>query len=124
MLHHSHTKLCGRYGRGALRTSVLAALQCYECDYAGCLFPSKKTCGLLESCVTYKATFGVISVSKKGCINPTQCWLETSETYLGITAKTTPSCCITDLCNSAAMPRVSAITGIALLVTLWLSKLI
>uniref|UniRef100_A0A8C5PYZ9 Ig-like domain-containing protein n=1 Tax=Leptobrachium leishanense TaxID=445787 RepID=A0A8C5PYZ9_9ANUR len=32
MLHHSHTKLCGRCGRGALRTSVLAVLRsCLTC---------------------------------------------------------------------------------------------
>uniref|UniRef100_A0A8C5QXN3 UPAR/Ly6 domain-containing protein n=1 Tax=Leptobrachium leishanense TaxID=445787 RepID=A0A8C5QXN3_9ANUR len=112
-------------GLGALSVTLHAlsftgqALECYECGYAGCLFPSKKTCGFLESCVTYKT----VTTIKKGCINPTQCLSESSETYMGITKKTTPSCCITNLCNSAAMPRVSAITGIALLVTLWLSKL-
>uniref|UniRef100_A0A8C5QXT3 UPAR/Ly6 domain-containing protein n=1 Tax=Leptobrachium leishanense TaxID=445787 RepID=A0A8C5QXT3_9ANUR len=69
-------------------------------------------------------TTSELPLEKKGCINPAQCSLESNETYLGMTVKSTPSCCITDLCNSAAMPRVSAITGIALLVTLWLSKLI
>ncbi|CAH2314367.1 Hypothetical predicted protein [Pelobates cultripes] len=99
------------------------SLECYQCDYGTCLVPSKTTCGLLESCVTYTSTAAGVSLKKKGCVSPTQCFTESSETYLGLTVKTTPSCCITNLCNSAITPRLSAVTGIAVLVSLWLVKL-
>ncbi|XP_063289320.1 sperm acrosome membrane-associated protein 4 [Pelobates fuscus] len=99
------------------------SLECYQCDYGTCLIKSKVNCGPLESCVTYSATVAGITLRKRGCATPTQCITESSETYTGVTVKTTPSCCISELCNSAITPRLSAVTGIAVLVALWFAKL-
>ncbi|XP_063287499.1 sperm acrosome membrane-associated protein 4-like [Pelobates fuscus] len=106
-----------------LSSQLVHSLECYQCDYGTCLVPSTKTCGFLESCVTYTSTAVGIPMKKKGCVNPLQCFAEASFTYLGATVTSTPSCCITNLCNSAVTPRLSAVTGIAVLVSLWLAKL-
>ncbi|XP_069602598.1 sperm acrosome membrane-associated protein 4-like isoform X1 [Ranitomeya imitator] len=98
------------------------ALDCYSCDYGTCLFPSKTTCSFLQSCGTETAKAGYVGLKKKGCINLTDCMSESSVTYLGLTVTTTRSCCITNLCNTAAVPKVSAITGIAAILALVLAK--
>ncbi|XP_073497825.1 CD59 glycoprotein-like [Phyllobates terribilis] len=98
------------------------ALVCYSCDYGLCLFPSTTNCGLLQSCGTETAKAGYIGMKKKGCINFTDCQTESSVTYMGLTVTTKRSCCFTDLCNSAAAPKVSAITGVATILALVLAK--
>ncbi|XP_053545139.1 lymphocyte antigen 6 complex locus protein G6d-like [Bombina bombina] len=100
------------------------ALQCYSCDYGACLFPSKITCGALEVCATLTSSLtDFLSFKNKGCLNPVNCLSEVSETYLGVTVTTKPSCCFTNLCNSAVTPGVSIITGTAAVVALWLVHL-
>ncbi|XP_053328884.1 sperm acrosome membrane-associated protein 4-like [Spea bombifrons] len=105
-----------------LSCQIGQALDCYKCEYGTCLTPTKMTCGTLETCVTYTAQTGGLSLKKKGCTSPTNCMTGTSETYMGITVTTSPSCCITNLCNSAFTPRVSAVTGLAVLLSLWMAK--
>ncbi|MEE6511175.1 hypothetical protein FKM82_017653 [Ascaphus truei] len=99
-------------------------LDCYKCDFGTCLFPSKTSCGLLEVCATETATAaGFLNFKKKSCMNSPNCLSESSTTYVGVTVKTSASCCLTDLCNSAAIPRMSLVTGIAALLALWVAKL-
>ncbi|MEE6520262.1 hypothetical protein FKM82_018101, partial [Ascaphus truei] len=99
-------------------------LDCYTCDFGTCLFPSKTSCGLLEVCGTETSTTaGFLNFKKKSCVSPLNCLSESSTTYAGVTVKTSASCCLTDLCNSAAIPAVSLVTGIATLLALWLAKL-
>ncbi|CAH2314365.1 Hypothetical predicted protein [Pelobates cultripes] len=64
-----------------------------------------------------------LSMKKKGCVNPTECDVDDSETNVSAIMKTRHFCCDSDLCNSAITPWLSAVTGIAVLVALWLFKL-
>ncbi|XP_063791811.1 lymphocyte antigen 6B-like [Pseudophryne corroboree] len=99
------------------------AMNCYTCGYGTCLTPSTTSCGLLEVCLTQTITVASLPVKKKSCSSPSKCVGSTQTTYLGITVTETPSCCFTDLCNSAAMPSVSIVTGIAVLLSLWVARL-
>ncbi|KAM9326392.1 uncharacterized protein PAF06_002590 [Gastrophryne carolinensis] len=98
------------------------ALECYSCDFGTCLLPSKKTCGLTEVCNTQTAKAGYLNLKKRSCISPLQCVSESTVTYLGVDVKTTNNCCITNLCNSSAAPKVSVITGIAAVLALLFTK--
>ncbi|KAM4640601.1 uncharacterized protein O3C94_015207 [Discoglossus pictus] len=99
-------------------------LECYSCDYGTCLFPSKITCSGVEVCVTEKSSVTeYLSLKKKGCMDPVKCLSDSSVTYVGVTVTTKPSCCITNLCNSATMPRVSLITAVCAVVAIWLVKM-
>ncbi|XP_069798813.1 sperm acrosome membrane-associated protein 4 isoform X3 [Dendropsophus ebraccatus] len=98
-------------------------LDCYSCDYGTCLIPSKTSCGLLQLCGTETAKAGYLDLKRKGCLNPGDCLTDSSVTYLGMTVTTTRSCCLTSLCNSAAAPKVSVISGIAAIVALVLAKM-
>lgn len=116
--------------KGLLIASVLLlschighTLDCYSCDYGTCLFPSKTSCGFLQICGTETAKAGYLNMKQKGCVNPTDCLTDSSVSYLGVTVTTTRSCCITDLCNSAAAPKVSVLTGIATMLALLLARL-
>ncbi|CAN2391182.1 hypothetical protein PRIEUP_LOCUS1221 [Pristimantis euphronides] len=116
--------------QGALIASLLLmschighAIDCYACDYGLCLFPGTTSCSFPQMCGTETATTGYIGMKKKGCVDPLNCLTESSVTYLGVTVKTKRSCCLTNLCNSAAAPKVSVITGIAAVLALVLAKL-
>ncbi|KAM3910715.1 lymphocyte antigen 6 complex locus protein G6d [Leptodactylus fuscus] len=98
------------------------AMECYSCDYGTCLFPMKTSCSPLQVCGTATAKTGNIGLKQKGCLNAIECLTESSVTYIGMTITTTRSCCITNLCNSAAAPKVSVITGIATMLALVLAK--
>ncbi|XP_075690597.1 lymphocyte antigen 6 complex locus protein G6d-like [Rhinoderma darwinii] len=99
------------------------ALECYTCDFALCAFPSKTSCGALEVCMTEKIQTAQISLNKKSCSAPTKCGQGSETTYAGIKFTTTPSCCFTDLCNSAAIPSASILTTIAVFISLWVARL-
>ncbi|KAG8552826.1 hypothetical protein GDO81_003095 [Engystomops pustulosus] len=99
------------------------ALECYVCDYGTCSFPTKKPCGALEVCLTEQMTTGPFSLKKKSCSLPTNCLGDSEMTYGGIKVTTTPSCCPTHLCNSAAIPSASLLTTIAILISLWMARL-
>ncbi|XP_063289321.1 CD59 glycoprotein-like [Pelobates fuscus] len=99
------------------------SLECFSCTTGFCLIPSKTACGLLESCISYTYTAAGLSLKKKGCGNSTECDTDDFETNVGAIMKTRHYCCDTDLCNSAITSRLSAVTGIAVLVALWLFKL-
>ncbi|XP_056396047.1 sperm acrosome membrane-associated protein 4 [Hyla sarda] len=116
--------------RGALIAALLLlschighTLDCYQCDYGTCLFPSKTSCGLLQVCGTETANSGYLNLKQKGCLSPTDCLSDSSVTYLGVTVATTRSCCLTSLCNSAAAPKVSVLTGIATMLALAVAKI-
>ncbi|CAH2314366.1 Hypothetical predicted protein [Pelobates cultripes] len=96
------------------------SLECFQCDYGTCLIKYKAVCGLMQSCITYTSTIVGVSLKKRGCATPVECATEVSKTFLGANVKTTAHCCFTDFCNSAVVPRLSAVTGIAVLVVLWL----
>lgn len=67
---------------------------------------------------------GALYLKKKSCSDVTQCNGGSEETYLSsITVKTTPECCMTDLCNSAVTTSASFATAIAVLVSLWATRL-
>ncbi|CAH2314364.1 Hypothetical predicted protein [Pelobates cultripes] len=99
------------------------SLDCYSCTTGFCLIPSTVSCGLLERCISYTYTAAGLSMKKKGCVNPTECDVDDSETNVSAIMKTRHFCCDSDLCNSAITPWLSAVTGIAVLVALWLFKL-
>lgn len=68
---------------------------------------------------------GSAYLKKKTCSSLTQCTEESEETYLDtIKVKTKAECCITDLCNSAATTSASFATVIAVLVSLWVTRLL
>ncbi|KAM5146954.1 prostate stem cell antigen-like [Mantella aurantiaca] len=100
------------------------ALECYSCSFGTCILPQKKTCALLEVCKTETARTGDLYLKKKSCSAPTQCEGETEDSYLGVKVKTKPDCCFTDLCNSAVTTSASFATAIAVLVSLWVAKLL
>ncbi|KAM4019254.1 LOW QUALITY PROTEIN: sperm acrosome membrane-associated protein 4-like [Anomaloglossus baeobatrachus] len=104
------------------KLTIRQALVCYSCDYGTCLI-LKTTCGFIQFCGTETAKAGYIGMKKKGCIDPTDCLTESSVSYMGITVTTTRSCCFTELCNSAAAPKVSMITGVAVLLALAFAKM-
>ncbi|MEE6511176.1 hypothetical protein FKM82_017654 [Ascaphus truei] len=99
------------------------ALNCYKCDFGTCLSPPITSCKIGDGCSTETPTADFINMKQKGCMDPLTCGSETSTTYNGATVKTASSCCFIDLCNSAATPRMSLVTGLAALVALWLAKL-
>ncbi|KAM4696437.1 uncharacterized protein WCC33_015198 [Rhinophrynus dorsalis] len=99
------------------------ALECYKCEYGTCLLPAKTTCGLLEICVTETAKVGYVNLKKRGCTSPANCLTDSTVTYAGIAVTTSPSCCLTDLCNSAAKSRVSVFTCLSALMAFVLAKL-
>lgn len=99
------------------------ALECYKCDFGTCTFPSKATCGALEVCLTETAKTGPISMKQKSCSAPTNCMGESQKTYAGVTVTTTPACCTSDLCNSAAIPSASFLSVIAIFVSIWVARL-
>ncbi|KAM4641232.1 uncharacterized protein O3C94_015612 [Discoglossus pictus] len=107
---------------GALLISHIdQVLICYSCDYGTCHIPSKTICSGLEVCVTETSGLNdFLSLKKKGCMDPFKCFSDSSITFLGVTVTTKPSCCITNLCNSATMPRVSLITVVCAVVAVWL----
>ncbi|XP_018420286.1 PREDICTED: lymphocyte antigen 6 complex locus protein G6d-like isoform X2 [Nanorana parkeri] len=100
-------------------------IECYSCDYGLCLAPSKDSCSFGQVCgtETAKDNTGFLNLKKKGCTSLSDCLSESSVSYLGITVTTTRSCCITSLCNSAATPKVSIVTGVAAIVAFLLTKL-
>ncbi|KAM3911789.1 prostate stem cell antigen-like [Leptodactylus fuscus] len=100
------------------------ALRCYVCDYGTCTFPPKNvTCKENEVCMTEKANTGKLYLKKKSCSLLTNCDQDSEITYIGIKVTTTPSCCFTDLCNSAGVPSVSILTAIAIVISLWMATL-
>ncbi|XP_053545140.1 lymphocyte antigen 6 complex locus protein G6d [Bombina bombina] len=106
-----------------MNCQIGSALECYSCDYGTCLFPTTTTCGLLEVCATQTSGSDFLNLKKRGCINPLNCMKEYTESYGGVSVKTTASCCITNLCNSAVSPRMTLYTLILPLVALWLAKM-
>nr|DBA20544.1 TPA: hypothetical protein GDO54_017309 [Pyxicephalus adspersus] len=109
---------------GLLACHLGGAMECYTCGFGTCTFPQTKTCGLLEVCLTETASVGSLYLKKKSCAAPTQCLQESEETYTGIKVKTTPECCATDLCNSAVTTSASLASFIAILVSLWVARLL
>ncbi|XP_056394836.1 prostate stem cell antigen-like [Hyla sarda] len=99
------------------------ALECYTCGYGACSFPSKTTCAGLEVCLTETIQTGEAYLKKKSCSSPTNCLEGSETTYLGVKVTTTPSCCYTDLCNSASIPSASILTVIAIFMSLWVARL-
>ncbi|XP_069798817.1 prostate stem cell antigen-like isoform X2 [Dendropsophus ebraccatus] len=99
------------------------AIQCYTCGYGTCLLPSKTSCGLLEVCLTETIKTGPATLDKKSCSSPDNCLKSSETTYAGIKVTTTPSCCYTDLCNSASIPSASILTAIAIFLSLWVARL-
>ncbi|XP_063791810.1 prostate stem cell antigen-like [Pseudophryne corroboree] len=99
------------------------AVKCYTCPYTTCLTPSTTNCGAMEVCLTKTIVVGQLPIKQKSCSSPDKCVGSSETTYVGIKVTETPSCCSTDLCNSAAMPSVSIVTGIAVLLSLWVARL-
>ncbi|XP_075115509.1 ly-6/neurotoxin-like protein 1 [Leptodactylus fuscus] len=100
------------------------AIKCYTCDYGTCSGSYKTTlCGTLEICMTERMTSGPFSLQKKSCSPRTNCVQDSETTYEGIKVTTTPSCCFTDLCNSAGVPSASILTAIAMVISLWMATL-
>ncbi|KAM4019580.1 prostate stem cell antigen-like [Anomaloglossus baeobatrachus] len=100
------------------------ALECYTCDYGTCILPPKTTpCEPLEVCLTETMKTGPLSLQKKSCSSPTNCFQDSQTTYAGVKVTTSPSCCYTQLCNSAAIPSASILTAIAILISLWVVRL-
>ncbi|CAI9597996.1 unnamed protein product [Staurois parvus] len=101
------------------------ALDCYTCPFGTCFAPTKKTCELLQVCKTETARTGDLYLKKKSCSALTQCVGESEETYMNtIKVKTTSECCITDLCNSAVTTSASFATAIAVLMSMWVARLL
>ncbi|XP_053329017.1 lymphocyte antigen 6 complex locus protein G6d-like [Spea bombifrons] len=99
-------------------------LDCYSCDYGTCLIPIKTSCGTLEVCVTETAKVaGFINFKRKGCMNPLSCLTDSSVTFAGATLTTSPSCCFSNLCNSAVASSASVISVIAATTVLWVARL-
>ncbi|KAM4642668.1 uncharacterized protein O3C94_016970 [Discoglossus pictus] len=98
-------------------------LDCYTCEYGICLIPIKTSCGLLEVCVTETSGSEYINLKRKGCISPFYCLKESSQSYAGITVTTTATCCITNLCNSAASSKMSLVTCLSALAAILLAKM-
>ncbi|OCT67908.1 lymphocyte antigen 6 complex locus protein G6d-like [Xenopus laevis] len=98
-------------------------LQCHSCAYGTCKIATiKKTCGITEQCGTMTVHIGQLPSTRKDCIESSNCFKNTSDTYAGVTVTVNPSCCSTDLCNSAVTQSLAVVTGIAALVALWLAK--
>ncbi|KAE8585376.1 hypothetical protein XENTR_v10021296 [Xenopus tropicalis] len=98
-------------------------LQCFSCIYGTCDIAKRtKTCDISEQCATIKAKFGAIPLMRKDCIESSKCFVNTSDTHLGVQVTATPSCCSTDFCNSAVTQSLSVVSGIAALVTHWVAK--
>ncbi|KAM9324933.1 uncharacterized protein PAF06_001040 [Gastrophryne carolinensis] len=109
----------------ALLTCQLGvALECYTCDFGTCTFPSTKACSLLEVCLTEKASYGKMEIQKKSCASPSQCIGEREDTYMGFKVTKKPTCCITELCNSAVKASTSVATSIAALLSLCIAWLL
>ncbi|XP_040179448.1 lymphocyte antigen 6 complex locus protein G6d-like [Rana temporaria] len=100
------------------------AIDCYSCVYGVCILPPKESCSFGQVCgtETAKDNAGLLNLKKKGCISLTDCLSESSVSYLGYTVTTKRSCCLTSLCNSAATPKVSIVTGVAGMIALLLAK--
>ncbi|XP_063289322.1 lymphocyte antigen 6 complex locus protein G6d-like [Pelobates fuscus] len=99
-------------------------LDCYTCEYGICLLPIKKTCGTFEVCVTETSKLGgVVNMKSKGCMNPFNCMTDSSVSIGGITMTTSPSCCFSSLCNAAVTPRVSIISAMAAILSLWICRM-
>uniref|UniRef100_A0A8C5QX63 UPAR/Ly6 domain-containing protein n=1 Tax=Leptobrachium leishanense TaxID=445787 RepID=A0A8C5QX63_9ANUR len=92
------------------------ALECYSCEYGTCMVQLKENCGILEVCATETAKV------KKGCMNPLNCLTDSSVTFAGATMTSSPSCCYSSLCNAAAVPKVSVMSGMAAMFALWVSR--
>ncbi|KAM4640600.1 CD59 glycoprotein-like [Discoglossus pictus] len=99
-------------------------LKCYSCSYGTCLTPSSITCQTNEVCVTERSSVTeYLGLKKKGCTNRASCNQDTTNIHGGITVTTKTTCCESELCNSATVPKVSLITGICAILALWLAKM-
>lgn len=100
------------------------AIDCYSCDYGVCILPSKESCSFGQVCgtETAKDNSGLLNLKKKGCTSLTDCLTESSVSYLGYQVTTKRSCCVTSLCNSAATPKVSIVTGVASVIAFLFAK--
>ncbi|KAM9326507.1 uncharacterized protein PAF06_002719 [Gastrophryne carolinensis] len=97
-------------------------LMCYSCDYM-CITNTSVRCAAEEVCVTKSATFAGMTMRKYGCTNSSVCNTQTSEEVERSLVKVSNYCCTSNLCNSAATPRLPVFTAIGGLLFLWIAKL-